>query len=129
MDVNMIKKIALNLFVLFYTSQSMSAPHYSDAFNDDGGGGSSDFGLWVVGILFLIFFFFGDNDLKKSIITTCLAIAGAVAYAYLLFWVGKYFQESIYPTKHGDGMGIIMLLIFVLGWFGPIYLYSKKADS
>lgn len=53
----MIKKIALNLLVLLYTSQLIAGPHYSDALNDDGGGGSSDFGLWVVGIIFLLFFF------------------------------------------------------------------------
>ena len=131
MDVNMIKKIALNLLVLLYTSQLIAGPHYSDAFNnnDDGGGGSSsDFGLWVVGIIFLFFFIIGDNNFKKGFIKLCVVVVLVIAYTYLLFWVGKYFQESIYPTKNSDGNGIIRLLILALGWFGPLYLYNKKRD-
>ncbi|MCX7102758.1 MAG: hypothetical protein NTX38_15070 [Methylobacter sp.] len=123
----MIKKIWLSLLFLLYAAPIIAAPHYSDALGDDiPDHGASNFSLWVVGIIILFFFIFGGNGFRRWFIKACLFVVSVLAYTWLLIKLGGYIQESMHLTKNGGA--IIILLVFVVGFFGPLYIYSKKID-
>jgi hypothetical protein len=94
--------------------------------------GSGDGVLLIVGVVWFLSIFGGWKTFR--IVSLC--ILGVIAafmiiygYCALLVKLGVYIQTSILELPNPDPISWTGLLVFIIGWFGPIYLYSRYTDK
>jgi hypothetical protein len=113
------------LFSTLLFSSSVFAQY--DKYYSDDGGSSNPLGLIIAVIAVVLTLIYGSKEAKLGLLKFFVFLAGAIGYMYLLNTIGKSLQEAFAPTKHG--IGAIYLITFIVGWFGPIWWYSKKGGK
>jgi hypothetical protein len=91
---------------------------------------NSDNVFYIIGGI-LILSMFGGWSLFKRVFTFfaylfgLLGIAGG--YVFILFKIGTYLQVSLLgDTPKNNTFGFLSLVVFIVGWFIPIWIYAKK---
>jgi hypothetical protein len=119
MKINFLKFSCMPLFV------SISPLAFSQIDRYEESGGSMGLGGFVIFIVApLIFaFVFGTGGIRKGILRLFLLIVCGFGYLYGLIEFAKYVQYIVSPVKHG--VGLVFFLVFITGWFVPIWIWSK----
>jgi len=95
--------------------------YYSDAV----GSTSTTGALWIVGIIIVAIFLWGGSSVRVAIRNIAVGLGGLCLYGYVLSKLALFLSVTILgETK--DELTWVFFLIFILGWFGPLYLYSKR---
>jgi hypothetical protein len=116
-----LKNILLTISLLA-TSNLTYANRYIEYEESGGNMGFGGFVIFVV-VPAILAFIFGTNEIRKVILKIILVIVCVCGYMLALLEFAKYVQYHLYPVKHG--IGLISILVFVLGWFVPIWIWSK----
>ena len=126
-----------NLFLIFLLSISFATLAQSGKYDFSVDTGeyvsNSGNGLFIIGGI-IVLSLFGGWKLFKTVVLffagifALFGIAGG--YMYLLMKIGVYLQVAIFgDTPKNNSIGLISVLTFILGWFTPIWIYSKRSSK
>ena len=111
------------LTISFLTTSNITYANRYIEYEESGGNmGFGGFVLFVV-VPAILAFVFGTNEIRKGILGIILVIVCVCGYMYGLLEFAKYVQYHVNPVKHGSGL--ISILVFIVGWFVPIWIWSK----
>ena len=83
--------------------------------------------IYLLGAIYVLLIIFGHKELRQVLLGIALAFIGFIAYAYALREIGialqVYMLGDTPNNRKGMGMGLVT---FVVGYFSPIYFYSKR---
>ena len=83
--------------------------------------------IYLLGAIYVLLIIFGHKELRQVLLGIALAFIGFIAYAYALREIGIALQVCMLGdtpnNRKGMGMGLVT---FVVGYFSPIYFYSKR---
>ena len=117
---------AIGIYLLSFSANAQSGrwDFSSDLGNE--AASSSSFGLYVIGIVYLLGIFFCGKDIRQVLLGIALALVGFYLYAFALFKIGSALQVlTSGDTPKNREISLLSLIIFLIGWFLPIYIYSK----
>jgi len=94
---------------------------------------NSDNIFYIIGGILLLSLF-GGWDLFKTVfkffLYFFLILGIAAGYMYILSKLGIILQVILHgDTQKNNSIGIVGLLVFIVGWFGPILIYAKKTKQ
>lgn len=113
-----------HVFSLIFISTNVFAQDSKYLVENEVGGnmGVGGFVLFIV-VPAVFAFVFGTSEIRKGILGLVLMIVCVCSYMYGLIELAKYVQYHLSPVKHG--IGLVFFLVFILGWFVPIWIWSK----
>jgi len=89
--------------------------------------------FYIIGGI-IVLSLFGGWKLFKTVVLffagifALFGIAGG--YMYLLMKIGIYLQVATFgDTPKNNSVGLISVLTFIVGWFTPIWIYSKRSSK
>jgi glucan phosphoethanolaminetransferase (alkaline phosphatase superfamily) len=87
---------------------------------------SSGFAAYVVGFLIVLGIIFGGKEIRQLLLSVILTLVGFGIYMYALFKIGSAINVwTSGDTPKNREISAYGLVIFLVGWFLPIYIYSK----
>lgn len=118
--------VVISTYLLSFSAKAQSGRW--DFSSDLGNEAVSDssFGLYIIGIVYLLGIFFGGKAIREVLLGIALALVGFCIYAFALFKIGSALNVwTSGDTPKNREISAYGLVIFLVGWFLPIYIFSK----
>jgi hypothetical protein len=114
-------------FTIMSTAQTGKYDFTPDLGDEDYVSSGSGNGIYLFGVIYILLIVFGKKELRKVLLSVALALFGFIAYAYALHAIGTALQVYMLgdTPKNREGLGI-GFITFVVGYFSPLYFYSKR---
>jgi hypothetical protein len=87
---------------------------------------SSGFAAYVIGVAIVLGIIFGGKEIRQLLLSVILTLVGFGIYMYALLKIGSAVNVwTSGDTPKNREISAYGLVIFLVGWFLPIYIYSK----
>ena len=118
--------LLISIFMHSFSAKAQSGRwDFSTDLGNEASSGSS-FGIYVIGIVYLLGIFFGGKAIREVLLGIALALVGFCIYAFALFKIGSALNVwTSGDTPKNREISAYGLVIFLVGWFLPICIYSK----
>ena len=113
-------------YLLFFSAHAQSGRwDFSTELGSDASS-SSGFAAYVVGVVIVLGIIFGGKEIRQLLLSVILTLVGFGIYMYALFKIGSAVNVwTSGDTPKNREISAYGLVIFLVGWFLPIYIYSK----